>query len=87
MTAPTTRTPAPTGPSTARTSRILAANVFKTGTKKTILPPYSIKNVHGAKIGFIGMTLKDTPAIVTASGVEGLTFNDEVGTANALVPS
>ena len=32
------------------------------------------------------MTLKDTPNIVTASGIAGLDFNDEVQTANALVP-
>ncbi len=32
------------------------------------------------------MTLKDTPSIVTASGVAGLEFTDEVKTANALVP-
>ena len=32
------------------------------------------------------MTLKDTPNIVTASGIEGLEFTDEVQTANALVP-
>jgi 5'-nucleotidase len=64
----------------------LAANVKYAGTKQTILPPYAIENVHGAKIGFIGMTLKDTPSIVTASGVAGLEFTDEVQTANALVP-
>src|SRR5699024_4180813 len=40
----------------------------------------------GAKIAFIGMTLEDTPNIVTASGVAGLDFHDEVATANALVP-
>ena len=32
------------------------------------------------------MTLKDTPTIVTAAGVAGLEFTDEVATANALVP-
>ena len=64
----------------------LAANVKYAGTNQTILPSYSIKNVHGAKIGFIGMTLKDTPSIVTASGVAGLEFSDEVQTANKLVP-
>ena len=32
------------------------------------------------------MTLKDTPNIVTKSGIEGLDFTDEVATANALVP-
>lgn len=64
----------------------LAANVKYAGTDKTILPPYEIKNVNGAKIGFIGMTLEDTPNIVTKAGVEGLTFTDEVETANKLVP-
>jgi len=64
----------------------LAANVKYAGTNNTILPSYAIKNVRGAKIGFIGMTLKDTPGIVTASGVAGLEFTDEVSTANALVP-
>ncbi len=64
----------------------LAANVKYAGTDETILPAYSIQKVHGAKIGFIGMTLEDTPSIVTASGVAGLEFTDEVMTANALVP-
>jgi 5'-nucleotidase len=64
----------------------LAANVKYAGTNKTILPSYKIENVNGARIGFIGMTLKDTPSIVTASGVQGLEFTDEVATANALVP-
>jgi 5'-nucleotidase len=64
----------------------LAANVKYAGTNDTILPPYTVKNIKGAKIGFIGMTLKDTPNIVTKSGIEGLEFTDEVETANALVP-
>jgi 5'-nucleotidase len=65
---------------------ILAANVKYAGTNRTILPAYKIEKIKGAKIGFIGMTLKDTPSIVTASGVQGLEFTDEVQTANALVP-
>jgi 5'-nucleotidase len=66
---------------------ILAANVRYTGTLKRILPPYWIKTFKdGAKVAFIGMTLKDTPSIVTKSGVAGLTFDDEATTANLLVP-
>ena len=53
---------------------------------ETILPPYWVKDFGGAKIGFIGMTLKETPTIVTAAGIAGLEFTDEVKTANALVP-
>ena len=64
----------------------LSANVKYTGTDRTILPSYWIKKMHGVKIGFIGMTLKETPTIVTAAGVAGLDFTDEVATANALVP-
>jgi 5'-nucleotidase len=67
--------------------RILAANVKYAGKDKTILPPYWVKTFPGGnKIGFIGMTLKETPSIVTQSGIAGLEFTDEVDTANALVP-
>jgi 5'-nucleotidase len=60
----------------------LAANVINDATGKTLLPPYWVRYVNGNPIGFIGMTLKDTPTIVTASGVAGLSFRDEVTTAN-----
>jgi 5'-nucleotidase len=76
----------PEGTFTGAKFQYLAANVVEKATGKTILPPYWVKNFNGAKIGFIGMTLKDTPTIVTASGVAGLQFNDEVQTANKLVP-
>ncbi|MBW8731927.1 MAG: bifunctional metallophosphatase/5'-nucleotidase [Terrabacter sp.] len=76
----------PAGTFTGAKFQYLAANVIEKATGKTILPPYWVKNFNGGKIGFIGMTLKDTPSIVTASGVAGLEFTDEVQTANALVP-
>ena len=66
--------------------KILASNVKYAATNDTILPSYWVKNLNGAKVGFIGMTLKETPSIVTAAGVAGLQFTDEVTTANALVP-
>ena len=43
-------------------------------------------NFGAVKIGFIGMTLKETATLVSPAGVAGLTFNDEAATANALVP-
>ncbi|MFC0629217.1 bifunctional metallophosphatase/5'-nucleotidase [Kribbella deserti] len=65
----------------------LSANVFFEKNQKTLLAPYTIKKLKdGRKIGFIGMTLENTPNIVTKSGIEGLKFTDEVETANALVP-
>ncbi len=63
----------------------LAANVIAKDTKKHILPPYVIKMVHGMPIGFIGAVLKDTPTIVTASGVAMLEFTDEAEAINKQV--
>ncbi len=63
----------------------LAANVFYTGTHRTILPSYEIEKVDNAKIAFIGLTLEGTPLIVTPAGVAGLEFRPEVQTVNALV--
>jgi 5'-nucleotidase len=65
--------------------RYLAANVLKAdGT--TLFPASAIREFGPVKIGFIGMTLKDTGVLVTPAGVAGLSFADEVATANALVP-
>ncbi|MFF0271548.1 bifunctional metallophosphatase/5'-nucleotidase [Kribbella sp. NPDC004536] len=79
--------PDPEHPFTGAKYKYLSANVFFTNTKKTLFAPYTIKTFKdGKKVAFIGMTLENTPNIVTKSGVEGLTFKDEVETANALVP-
>ncbi len=53
-------------------------------TGGTLFPPYSVREIGGAKIAFIGMTLNATPTIVSG-GLPGLAFADEVTTANALV--
>ncbi|MEU0091715.1 bifunctional metallophosphatase/5'-nucleotidase [Kribbella sp. NPDC006257] len=67
--------------------KYLSANVFYVNTDKTLFAPYTIKKFRdGQKVAFIGMTLENTPNIVTKSGVQGLSFKDEVETANALVP-
>jgi 5'-nucleotidase len=64
----------------------LSANVVNTATGKTLLPAYGIKQFGKWKIAFIGMTLKETPTIVTPTGVAGLEFRDEADTVNALIP-
>lgn len=66
--------------------KFLAANVVETASGKTIFPSYAIKSYGGVRVGFIGMTLKETPTIVTPSGVAGLRFRDEAATVNALIP-
>ncbi|MFD7126767.1 MULTISPECIES: bifunctional UDP-sugar hydrolase/5'-nucleotidase [Streptomyces] len=60
----------------------LAANVTKEKTGRPLLKPYTVWKKKGVKIGFIGVTLEGTPDIVTANGVKGLKFHDEVETIN-----
>ncbi|MDX3520302.1 bifunctional metallophosphatase/5'-nucleotidase [Streptomyces scabiei] len=60
----------------------LAANVIEEKTGKPLLKPYWVWKKNGVKIGFIGVTLEDTPGVVSAEGVKGLKFKDEVETIN-----
>ena len=81
----TSRTPCALEPFKGASFQYLAANVINTdGT--TLFPATAIRQVGPVKIGFIGMTLKETGQIVTPAGVAGVHFADEADTANALVP-
>ena len=60
----------------------LTANVTDEKTGKPLLKPYTVWKHRGVRIGFIGVTLEGTPDIVTAEGVKGLKFHDEVETIN-----
>ncbi|AXL89945.1 bifunctional metallophosphatase/5'-nucleotidase [Streptomyces sp. CB09001] len=60
----------------------LAANVLDEKTGKPLLKPYWVWKQRGVKVGFIGVTLEGTPDIVSADGVKGLKFKDEVETIN-----
>lgn len=86
----TQRTPCQVNPQFAGAQfPLLAANVFSP-EGHTILPATGLKtftqNGQKVSVGFIGMTLKDTPKLVMGSAVQGLRFADEAATANALVP-
>ncbi|HEX6291617.1 MAG TPA: bifunctional metallophosphatase/5'-nucleotidase [Herpetosiphonaceae bacterium] len=63
----------------------LTSNVVDTKTGKTIFPAHKIVNVAGARIGFIGAVLKQTPEIVIPTGIAGLEFRDEADSINASV--
>ncbi|TDB95647.1 bifunctional metallophosphatase/5'-nucleotidase [Actinomadura sp. 7K534] len=62
----------------------LSANVLKKQGhwKRPLLKPWTIRNVNGVRVGFIGVVTKTTPSIVTAEGIKGLEFQDEVEAAN-----
>jgi 5'-nucleotidase len=63
----------------------LAANVVETASGRPVLPPYVIRRVDGVPVAFIGLVLKETPTIVTPTGVAGLSFLDEADAANRVV--
>ena len=82
----TTRVPCRVEPFGGASFQFLAANVRRSDGQTTILPGSAVREFGPMKIGFIGMTLKETTTLVTPAGVAGLTFDDEAETANALVP-
>lgn len=60
--------------------KYLAANVTDPSTNKTLFNPTFIKQFGAVSVGFIGLTLKDTPAATRGAG--NLQFADEVSTIN-----
>lgn len=85
----TVRQPCAVEPFPGARFSFLAANVV-TKDGGTLFPGYSIrrfgKGAREVKVAIIGMTLKETPTVVTPAGVAGLTFRDEAETVNALIP-
>ena len=63
----------------------LAANVVDR-SGQGIFPGTALRTVGGARVGFIGVVLRDTPTVVTPTGVAGLSFLDEAEAVNAAVP-
>lgn len=61
----------------------LAANVLDEAGR-SFFPGTAIRDFGGVRIGFIGMTLKDTDTLVAPSATAGYRFADEAETANAL---
>lgn len=56
----------------------LAANVIDNDTGELLFPATHVRQMGQVKLGFIGVTLRDTPQ--TTRGAQGLTFLDEVST-------
>jgi 5'-nucleotidase len=65
----------------------LAANVTVAVTGQPILPAFEVRDVGGAKIAIVGLTLRDTPATTVASLIPELAFADEVASVRALEPA
>ena len=63
----------------------LAANVLDDKTGKPIFPELAIEKFGTVKVAFLGLTLKETPTMVTPNGTAGLEFEDEAETINRIV--
>jgi 5'-nucleotidase len=61
----------------------LAANVLD-AQGETLFPGTAMRDFRGVRLGFIGMTLKETGILVSPAGTAGYRFADEAETANAL---
>ncbi len=85
----TPRKPCAVEPFKGASFKFLAASTI-TESGKPLFAPYGIRTfgsgARQVKIGVIGLTLKDTPNLVSPGGIKGLRFADEAKTINALVP-
>jgi 5'-nucleotidase len=63
----------------------LAANVVDRTSQEPILAPYEVYEFRGVQLGVIGLTLDETPGIVSAEGIADVQFLDEVETINRYV--
>ena len=85
----TTREPCQVEQFPGASFRFLSASTF-TKDGETLFPATGIKSFGSGKakvsVGFIGLTLKDTPSLVSPDGVAGLTFGDEAQAINAAIP-
>ncbi len=77
------RTPCAIEPFAGADFQYLAANVVD-DDGATLFPGTALRDFGAAKVGFIGMTLEDTPNLVANSATEGYRFLDEAQTANRL---
>jgi 5'-nucleotidase len=58
----------------------LSANVMRGA--QTLFPATTVKVIDGIKVGFIGLALQGTPAIVKSTFLMGLSFRSEVAAGN-----
>lgn len=65
---------------------VVAANAYDKSTGKLITEPYTIKEIGGKKIGFIGVITQETPYMIVTKGNENLQITDETVAINKYVP-
>jgi 5'-nucleotidase len=64
------------------TTTYISANVMNKGTNSPLLPSYTIKEINGIKIGFIGVVTTETNDYVVYKNREQIQIIDEVAAIN-----
>ena len=62
------------------------ANVVWTANQTPVLPPYTVRNVSGVRVAFIGADTMTTPQLQNAANLNGVTFLDEADSINRYIP-
>ncbi|MGB9011617.1 MAG: 5'-nucleotidase C-terminal domain-containing protein [Aeromicrobium sp.] len=62
----------------------LAANVFQADGSR-LLDPYTLVTIDGVSVAVVGALTEETPALVTPTGIAGLTFTDPTDAINDAV--
>ncbi|MGP4079305.1 5'-nucleotidase C-terminal domain-containing protein [Pseudalkalibacillus sp. R45] len=65
---------------------MVAANVEYKDTGDLVIDPYTVKEIGGTKIGFIGIVTTETPSMVIPDGIQNVRFTDEAEAVNRYVP-
>ena len=60
----------------------LGANVYEAGTTTPALPEYTVREVDGVRVAFIGTVTPDTATMVSPTGVADIEFGDQLEAAN-----
>ncbi|RPF23202.1 ExeM/NucH family extracellular endonuclease [Myceligenerans xiligouense] len=60
----------------------LGANVYDETTGEPALPEYSVREIGGIDVGFVGVVTEETPTLVTPAGIEGLEFGNPTEAIN-----
>jgi len=64
----------------------VSSNVVWTANNTPIVPPYTLRNIGGVTVAFIGADTKTTPQLQSPANVEGVTFLDEADSINRYIP-
>ena len=71
-------------PARADPTRLALAGVQGTAPRP-LLPAYTVRDVGGVRVGFIGLILQDAPRVIVAAAVRGLVFQPVPQAANDAV--